>query len=408
MVFVFGSLNVFATDIDFYQSNDIFFYNEADISDYCKTASIVKPDTRIANYTKDDETIKSIYEALTKPPTNDTSKAAFTPVQASAIMGNMFAESSFIVGSEENTVSPVKGYGLAQWTKGRRTKLENFATEQGKPVNDLQLQINYLYKEYYSTYIKLLSNKIDGRNPVFTDTTSTDIELATIDWVIKFEAPLMNSASDDPAALYSKRIPMAEKIYSLFVGGSTDSCNSSRGASGIINTALLYAWPEDKVGDQRGVWRSRATEAYQRDFPEVYSEAKKSSNDNNYVYWSDCGKFVTFVMIKSGVDKNYNPSRGNTYAHVDYIKQHSDLYDIVTSPGGGVPAKNQLKAGDILVFRGASGSTIGHAAIYYEDNKLINASAGDNTPEIEKDVDWMLKEMGKKPDGDWVVGRIKQ
>lgn len=199
-----------------------------------------------------------------------------------------------------------------------------------------------------------------------------------------------------------------KKIYTLFGGGGVaESCSNGKGSSIIVNTALYYAWPENKNVANIGTWRSRATDVYSNDFPSVYREAGSTANDNNLYYWTDCGKFVTFIMIKSGVDKNYNPTRGNTYAHVDYIKSHPELYESITSTSGGVPSEDQLRAGDILVFRGASGSTIGHAAIYYKEGTLINASAGDITPQVKKYVSWMLKAMNDAGPGDWVVGRIK-
>src|SRR5262245_41324738 len=39
------------------------------------------------------------------------------------------------------------GYGLAQWTGPRRVALEEYARAQGKPVNDLDVQLNYFMHE---------------------------------------------------------------------------------------------------------------------------------------------------------------------------------------------------------------------------------------------------------------------
>jgi len=426
------SVSVFAVDTQFYQSNDILFYSDSEVSQYCASASVVNADTRIASYTKDSGNLSIIYNALTKPPTNNTSLTAFTPVQASAIMGNFFAESGFNPGIEEKTESPRKGFGLAQWTGGRRDKLLKFAQDSGLEVTDIQLQINFLYKEYYDTYKAILSNKIDGREPVFTNIISKDVKLATIDWVKKFEAPLMVPGSDDPAALYSKRIPMAEKTYSIFNnsssvnGSSTSDCSADylNKSSLIVNTALKYAWPtrkrdepafKAKSSDNNSgpTWFELSKESYQQDFPTVYPDAARFRNSIGY--WTDCGKFVDFVMITSGVDKKYTTS-GNTTQDVTYIKDHPELYDLITSKdeNGKIipPSMSQLKAGDILVYRAGGGSDHAHAAIFYKDNSVINASSGGTTPAVEDGmVQYMLgimKDKNKQSSvEDWVVGRIK-
>ncbi|MDB5186367.1 MAG: hypothetical protein JWL85_890 [Candidatus Saccharibacteria bacterium] len=76
-----------------------------------------------------------------------------SPVQAVGVMGNIQAESNFdpAVVEKANGI----GFGIAQWSFGRRTTLENAATKEaqarGVPVkqvlNSLQWQLEYLVKE---------------------------------------------------------------------------------------------------------------------------------------------------------------------------------------------------------------------------------------------------------------------
>ena len=75
------------------------------------------------------------------------SKAAgipLTEVQVSGILGNLQTESAF------NTKAYNAGegaIGLAQWLGGRRTNLERFAQDQGKPVTDWRVQADFLIHE---------------------------------------------------------------------------------------------------------------------------------------------------------------------------------------------------------------------------------------------------------------------
>lgn len=65
----------------------------------------------------------------------------FSKEEAAAIVGNLYAESGFDTG----VTNPNSGaYGLMQWLGGRKDKLIQFAQEKGKPVTDINLQLDYI------------------------------------------------------------------------------------------------------------------------------------------------------------------------------------------------------------------------------------------------------------------------
>lgn len=72
--------------------------------------------------------------------------AGIPPIQVAGIMGNMYAESGFDPNLVEYGTGV--GFGLCQWSYGRRTALENFAANQGKSPSDLQVQLDYFMTEY--------------------------------------------------------------------------------------------------------------------------------------------------------------------------------------------------------------------------------------------------------------------
>lgn len=69
----------------------------------------------------------------------------FTPAQASGILGNIQTESSFKTDAYNRNEGAI---GICQWLGGRRTNLENFARDQGKPVTDLRVQLDFVMHEF--------------------------------------------------------------------------------------------------------------------------------------------------------------------------------------------------------------------------------------------------------------------
>jgi hypothetical protein len=98
--------------------------------------------------------------------TNDKSNAAtiysyligkgLTPEQTAGLMGNLQAESGFNPGSVEKGSNI--GFGIVQWSFGRRTNLEAAAAKQGVPANDLLFQLDYMWYELTGHYKNVLAD----------------------------------------------------------------------------------------------------------------------------------------------------------------------------------------------------------------------------------------------------------
>ena len=96
----------------------------------------------------------------------------FSDAGAAGLMGNLYAESGFKPTNLQNTfekklgftddsytkavdngtygnfVRDSAGYGLAQWTYwSRKHNLLDYAKSQSKSIGDLEMQLNFLYKE---------------------------------------------------------------------------------------------------------------------------------------------------------------------------------------------------------------------------------------------------------------------
>ena len=67
---------------------------------------------------------------------------------AQGVVMNFMDESGLDTGIQEiNPRAGRGGYGLAQWTGPRRVALEEFAASQGKPINDLDTQLDFFMQE---------------------------------------------------------------------------------------------------------------------------------------------------------------------------------------------------------------------------------------------------------------------
>lgn len=65
----------------------------------------------------------------------------FTKEEAAAIVGNLWAESGF----RTDAVNPSSGaFGLMQWLGGRKSRLQQFSAEKGKPATDFNVQLDYI------------------------------------------------------------------------------------------------------------------------------------------------------------------------------------------------------------------------------------------------------------------------
>ena len=95
-------------------------------------------------------------------------------------MGNLQAESGFNPGVEEKTPRRSKGYGLAQWTFGRRDALEAAARARGVAASDLAFQLDFLWGELTGPYKKRVYDPIKA---------TSSLETATYVFLEHFEIP---------------------------------------------------------------------------------------------------------------------------------------------------------------------------------------------------------------------------
>lgn len=179
--------------------------------------------------------------------------AGYSEITVAGTMGNIYGESGFdpSVVEKGNGI----GFGLIQWSFGRRTAIEQYAASKGADPNTAELQIEWLLKECDpndSSYAWMNSStSYDGKSWSYDDwKNATDIESATRAFMFCFERPA-NASS------LQKRVDAAKGYYEEFTGtavpdGTTKPGDGKEdsGKKSVI-TALLEAF--DKLGAAFGL-----------------------------------------------------------------------------------------------------------------------------------------------------------
>lgn len=150
--------------------------------------------------------------------------------QTAGLIGN------FIVESGADPINPAAvqygggpGRGIAQWEGSRRTALYSYADSRGLAWSNLQLQLDFVWKEFTSTEGNALSKLKATSTP-----SAAAVAVRTY-----YERP---SVPNDQA-----RINAANLIYSRFGGGTTPPPSSEtglpvlkQGSSGTAVTTVQY------------------------------------------------------------------------------------------------------------------------------------------------------------------------
>lgn len=147
------------------------------------------------------------------------------------VLGNIQAESGFNPSVQE--YSNGEGYGLIQWSFGRRDALEDAALEQGVDVSDLQFQLEYLWNE------ALDPNTSYGKSLAAAGFYTTN---SVSDAAYYFHKYVENSA-DSQTAIQNNRCATAEAWYKEFRGSNPLVVSGAQESDGEWVATLAKAVP---------------------------------------------------------------------------------------------------------------------------------------------------------------------
>lgn len=148
-----------------------------------------------------------------------------TDAQVAGIMGNIEQESRFNPSAEQMKGKFNGGKGLVQWDGARRNQLYDFAKSKGKAWTDIEVQLEFLWKELNSTEAAALT---------YLRRTTNAVQAAQV-FQQKFErAGVPNQGARNSAA--SKYYNQFKGKSSFVSNGSTTSFNQHAG-KGLVDYA---------------------------------------------------------------------------------------------------------------------------------------------------------------------------
>ena len=172
----------------------------------------------------------------------------FSKAGAAGLMGNLFAESglnpknlqnsfekklghtddSYTAavdnGTYSNFVKDSAGYGLAQWTYwSRKQNMLEFARAAGKSIGDLEMQLDFLFKELSEGYKTVLAAL----------KAATSIKAASDNVLLNFEKP-----ADQSDAVKTKRASYGQTYYDKYAGTGAAAENGGN-IMGYTNSSLV-------------------------------------------------------------------------------------------------------------------------------------------------------------------------
>lgn len=146
--------------------------------------------------------------------------AGYNEISTAAAMGNIQHESGFRVDAIEKGSGA--GFGLIQWTGGRRKQIENYAAQKGVSASDLGLQLEFLLKELAQgsgQWTKASSNYNLGELSRNDWASGANLTKATQAFMCCFERP-----SYDPNINHiDRRLQAASEYYEAFTGTKIDT-----------------------------------------------------------------------------------------------------------------------------------------------------------------------------------------
>ena len=218
-------------------------------------------------------------------------------------------------GSYKNFVHDSAGYGLAQWTYwSRKQNMLEFARAASKSIGDLEMQLDFLFKELTEGY-KAVLNVLK---------TATTVRAASDSVLLNFERP-----ADQSEAVKTKRAGYGQTYYNKYAGTASKPGNGGKTMTEqelrqkVVSIAQSYIGCKESDGSHRKI-----IDLYNSHKPLARGYAMKYTDA-----W--CSTFASAVAIAAGLT-DIIPTECGCEKHIQLFKnigswQENDAY--VPSPG---------------------------------------------------------------------------
>lgn len=259
---------------------------------------------------------------------------------AAGLMGNLYAESALNPqnlqnsyesklgytdssytaavdsGSYNNFVRDSAGYGLAQWTYwSRKQNMLEFARAAGKSIGDLEMQLDFLFKELSESYKSVLS----------VLKTATTVKAASDSVLLNFERP-----ADTGTTVQTKRAGYGQQYYDKYAAKNTST------TTGGTKTMTEQELRQKVVSIAQGYIGCNESDGSHKKIIDLYNNHTPLARGYKVQYtdaW--CSTFASAVAIAAGLT-DIIPTECGCEKHIQLFKnlgswQENDAY--VPSPG---------------------------------------------------------------------------
>lgn len=371
-----NSLTAQAIDLQFYSSNEVFFFNPEDVG--CEVSRVEAGPVEVV----EGENIETFLRTFTAK--------GFSLAAAAGMAGNIKQESSFnpaVIqggGIADNDYVPEDGvgFGLAQWTFGgrgaagtppyidRQGALIAFAKSKGAEITDLTMQLEFIWQEMQAEgYIDMMT-KLDSEK---TDPVRAAIVFHGLTPNIEREGDGMNPtfkaagagygferSGDTSNEVVTNRGGAAKGYYDLYKDRIPDGSGVVGEATPAMTTESTCKDTDADVSADLGIGKGSFTDSGEvKDWANVLHNAQESSR----VYGDSLVGNGTCAAIVSRVWRGQNIGYG--YPPVGYA---IDLWYAEKAQHG--HADRSPKMGAILLYE--TGKRAGHVVIYLGNNKILN------------------------------------
>lgn len=218
-------------------------------------------------------------------------------------------------GSYKNFVHDSAGYGLAQWTYwSRKQNMLEFARAASKSIGDLEMQLDFLFKELTEGY-KAVLNVLK---------TATTVRAASDSVLLNYERP-----ADQSEAVKTKRAGYGQTYYNKYAGTASKPGNGGK-------TMTEQELRQKVVGIAQSYIGCKESDGSHRKIIDLYNSHKPLARGYAMKYtdaW--CSTFASAVAIVAGLT-DIIPTECGCEKHIQLFKkigswQENDAY--VPSPG---------------------------------------------------------------------------
>lgn len=251
------------------------------------------------------------------------------------IMGNLRQESG--AGMPSDVVNSIGASGICQWLGSRKTGLKNFAKQQGKDWTDVQIQMEWMWKELNGadSTTKSILNKKGGLDKLIN---SSDMGWVVVTFEVSFERAGAHEKH------YDKREKFGQEYYDKFAkGASMSSKAKSVAVEGGGSTTATGVYK--KIVEEALAWQNRKNKY-------VFGGGRNSADQKAGRF--DCSSWVSHVYKTCGKDIGMNTTT------------------TLIAKGQKISA-SEAKPGDLVFWN--TYKTNGHVGVYLGGSKAIGTQS---------------------------------